>query len=269
MGSVNKPALTAREQVECLRRKGVQFNIMPEDEAEQYLMYQSNYFKVTAYRKNYPKHSAGENARKYISLEFAYLVDLATIDMHLRYQLVHMALDIEHHVKLQLLRALEAHGEDGYSIVSDYENSLSTEQQNAFKSEISRNNKNVYCGDIVQKYGSGFPVWALLEIIPFGRLVSFYKFCAARFNDQPMMKNFYLLRTCKEIRNAAAHSNCILNDLRANTASRKADMTVANALTATNGITKGSRKNRMSNARMQQIVTLFYLSAIRFRFWKR
>lgn len=254
----SKPILTAREQVEHLKQKGVKFNVMSEADAERYLTYQSNYFKVTAYRKNYPKHTDGENAGKYINLEFAYLVDLATIDMHLRYQLVHMALDIEHHVKLQLLRALEAHGEDGYSIVSDYMHSLSPQQQNTFQSEINRNNNNVYCGDIVQKYGSGFPVWALIEIIPFGRLVSFYKFSASRFNDTSMMKNFYLLLTCKEIRNATAHSNCILNDLRANTTNRKADKTVSNALTATNGITAGSRRNRMSNARIQQIVTLFY-----------
>ncbi len=72
---------------------------MDETAAKDYLVQHNNYFKLTAYRKNYDKHSAGENSDKYINLEFAYLVDIAVIDMYLRYRIVHMALDIEHHTK--------------------------------------------------------------------------------------------------------------------------------------------------------------------------
>lgn len=259
MSNNNKPILTTRQQVEHLHDKGVEFNIMSEDDAEQYLTYQSNYFKLAAYRKNYQKHTDGENIGKYINLEFAYLVDLATIDMHLRYQLVHMALDIEHHVKLQLLREMEIRGEDGYSIVSDYVQSLTPQQHLIYSDEIQRNVRNIYCGDIVRKYNNKFPIWALLEIIPFGRLVSFYKFFATRYNDRGMMNDHYLLLTCKEIRNASAHSNCILNDLRAGTVSHQTNLHVTNALVSAGGITRGSRKNRMSNARIQQIVTLLYV----------
>lgn len=259
MPSTNKPILTAKEQVEHLKQKGVQFNIMSEAEAEQYLINQSNYFKVAAYRKNYAKHPAGVNEGKYIHLEFAYLVDLATIDMYLRYQIVLMALDIEHHAKLQLLREIEARGEDGYSIVNDFTISLDPQQLKVFKDEINRNNKNVYCGDIVRKYNGHFPVWALLEVIPFGRLVSFYKFCAMRYNDQAIMDSHYLLLTCKEIRNAAAHSNCILNDLRSGHTAHRTNNSVTDALLSVDGITKGLRRGRMSNARIQQIVTLFYM----------
>lgn len=258
MPNINKPILTVKEQVKHLKEKGVLFNIMSEAEAEQYLINQSNYFKVTAYRKNYAKHPAGVNEGKYIHLEFAYIVDLATIDMYLRYQIVLMALDIEHHAKLQLLHEIESHGEDGYSIVDDFTKSLDRQQLKIFKDEISRNNKNVYCGDIVHKYKGHFPAWALLEIIPFGRLVSFYRFCALRYNDETMLHNFFLLLTCKNIRNASAHSNCILNDLRAKTTSRRTDTAVMNALSSVNEISVGYCKNRMSNARIQEIVTLFY-----------
>ena len=40
--------------------------------------------------------------------------------MTLRYTVVHLALDIEHHAKLQLMREAEAHNEDGYAIIKDY-----------------------------------------------------------------------------------------------------------------------------------------------------
>ena len=102
--TIKKPKLSLDEQIEHLKDKGILFNIMDESDAKKYLEQNNNYFKLTAYRKNYNKHPDGKNKGKYINLEFAYLVDMAIIDMRLRYQIVHMALDIEHHAKLQLLR---------------------------------------------------------------------------------------------------------------------------------------------------------------------
>ena len=68
-----------------------------------------------------------------------------------------MALEIEHHTKLQLLRMMDKFNEDGYKIVQDYLDSLEEKQRKICDSEISRNRGNIYCGDIVDKYDdSGF-----------------------------------------------------------------------------------------------------------------
>lgn len=257
--NISKPILSLDEQIEYLKGKGVLFDIMDESAAKDYLKQHNNYFKLTAYRKNYDKHPAGDNEGKYINLEFAYLVDIAVIDTRLRYRIVHMALDIEHHIKLQLLRRVEEHREDGYQIVQDYIDSLDEKQRNIFESEINRNRGNIYCGDIIGKYDDEFPIWAFVEIVPFGRLVAFYGFCAKRFADESMKDDFYRLLTCKEIRNASAHSNCILNNLKAGTAAHKTNASVTSALMEINGMNTKFRKNRMSNARIQQIVTLFYV----------
>ena len=40
---------------------------------------------------------------KYINLDFAYLQELSTLDMHLRKTILSMALNIEHALKTQLL----------------------------------------------------------------------------------------------------------------------------------------------------------------------
>ena len=256
---VVKIPMTVEGQIEHLKKKGVLFNIMNEESAKEYLTQHNNYFKLTAYRKNYDKHPDGENKGKYINLEFAYLVDLAVIDMRLRYRIVHMALDIEHHTKLQLLRMMDKFNEDGYQIVQDYMDSLSEVQRKNCDSEINRNKGNIYCGDIVDKYDGAYPIWAFIEIIPFGRLVAFYGFCADRFADKEMKNNFYRLLTCKEIRNASAHSNCILNDLKARTAAHKTNTAVTNELMMINDMNSNFRRNRMSNARIQQLVTLFYM----------
>lgn len=253
-----KPKLSLDGQIEHLKEKGVLFNIMDEAEARDYLGQHNNYFKLTAYRKNYDKHPAGENKDKYINLEFAYLVDIAVIDMQLRYRIVHMALDLEHHTKLQLLRKMDEYNEDGYQVVQDYIDSLDEKQRKIFDSEINRNKGNIYCGDIIAKYEGAFPVWAFIEIVPFGRLVAFYGFCADRFSDKSMKDTFYRLLTCKEIRNASAHSNCILNNLKAKTAAHSTNAAVTLELMKIKGMNTNFRKNRMSNARIQQVVTLLY-----------
>ena len=257
--TVNKPKLSVEGQIQHLKDKGVQFHIVSETEAVEYLTQNNNYFKLTAYRKNYEKHPDGQNKGKYIHLEFAYLIDIAVIDMQLRYQIIHMALDIEHHTKLQLLRKMDEYGEDGYEIVQAYIDSLNEKQRLIFESEINRNKGNIYCGDIIDKYDGEYPIWAFVEIVPFGRLVAFYGFCAERFADKDMKNNFFRLLTCKEIRNASAHSNCILNNLKANTVLHKTNAEVTAELMGITEMNTNFRKNRMSNARIQQIITLLYM----------
>ncbi len=255
---MDKPILTIDEQIEHLKSNGVRFTIMNEEAAKLYLSQHNNYFKLTAYRKNFDKHPDGENKGKYINLEFAYLVDMSIIDMKLRYLIVLAALDIEHHAKLRLLQRIEKYSEDGYQIVQDYISSLPNRQKEILDGEINRNKNNIYCGDIVAKYNGRYPIWAFIELIPFGRLISLYGFCADRFADKIMKRSFYLLLDCRQIRNAAAHSNCILNDLKPHTIIHSTDTAVIKALEGIPAMSKGFRKHRMSNARIQQLVTLLY-----------
>lgn len=254
-----KPKLSLDGQIEHLKEKGIAFTIMDEGNARNYLQNNNNYFKLTAYRKNYDKYPAGEREGQYIHLEFAYLKDLAVIDMHLRYRIVHMALDIEHHAKLQLLEKLDLYGDDGYECVTDYQESLSERQKSILDSEITRNRNSIYSGDIIAKYYNDFPIWAFIEVISFGRLVDFYKFVGAKYSDKEMTDNFYRLLTCKEIRNAAAHSSCILNNLHTGTAKHRTNNAVTRELSKIHGLSAPFRKLKMSNARVQAVVTLLYM----------
>ena len=111
---------------------------------------------------------------------------------------------------------------------------------------------------IIEKYDDAYPVWAFVEIITLGRFVDFYGFCAKRFADRDMMDNYYNLLTCKKIRNASAHNNCILNDLKARTSTNVTNASITTKLMTIQGMNMNFRKNRMSNARIQQIVILFY-----------
>ena len=73
-----------------------------------------------------------------------------------------------------------------------------------------------------------------------------------------MADEYFLLLSAKELRNAAAHSNCILNDLSPGTSHRQTNHVVNSELSKIPSITKGIRRRKMSNSRIQQIITLLY-----------
>lgn len=255
---MEKRKLTVAEQVRHLREKGVQFHIIDEAAAQVYLEENSNYFKLASYRKNYQKHPGGPKEGQYVRLEFAYLVDLAEIDRELRYLILQMALDIEHHVKMALLKLVENSAEDGYTIVRNFEESLDARQREILHGEIARNRNNTYCGDLVRKYEHEMPIWVFVELIPFGRLISLYKFCGERFQRRDMQTMFYCLRDCRELRNAAAHSNCVLNDLKHGGA-RRPSVLVSAELENIETLSITLKRSRMGNERIRQIITLLYM----------
>jgi len=85
MGRIDKPKMTSKALVAKLRdEKGVSFKYVTEDKAEKYLAKVNNYLRTAAYRKNYQKYQNGASKGKYIDLDFAYLQELSTVDMHLR-----------------------------------------------------------------------------------------------------------------------------------------------------------------------------------------
>lgn len=250
--------LSPQEQVRYLKAKGVQFVEMDEAAAKTYLQYCNNYFKLTAYRKNYAKHPGGAKAGQYVGLDFAYLVDLAEIDRKLRYEVLQLSLGIEHHAKLAVLRLLEQQGIDAFGIVDDYVRQLNETDRRILEGEMARNRHNVYCGDMVQKYEGHYPVWVFLELISFGKLISFYKYCGERFQKREMVQEYRYLQSCRLARNAAAHNSCMLNDCRTGSAKYYQGGDFARALAAVPTLSKTARKARMSNARVQQLAVLLY-----------
>ena len=118
---MKKPMLSVDELIQHMKEKGILFKEMDENDAKQYLHKNNNYFKLTSYRKNYTKYTTGTHKDKYEHLDFAYLVELARIDVQLRHTILSMCLDIEHFLKVMLIRAIEQDAtEDGYSIVLEY-----------------------------------------------------------------------------------------------------------------------------------------------------
>ena len=263
--SPRKVWLTPAEQIAHLKSKGVRFELISELDSVRYLAKNNNYFRLRSYRTGFAKVEEGRRAGEYAKLDFEMLKDLSIIDMRLRYVMLPMTLDVEHFAKVNLLGKIEASGEDGYAVVSDFlakydRPGKGGEVGNMVKDEIARGESSPYVASLVAKYPDfEYPAWAFLEVIAFGTFAYFYKFCAERFCDRDMLDDFYLLQSVKGMRNACAHNNCVINDMTAGKPRHKARFAVTKALGKVAGIGADQRKSKMSNERFQQIVTTLYM----------
>lgn len=255
---------TASELIEHAARKGITFNHTTTEKAADYLQHNNYYFKLSSYRKNFPKNQQNQ----YINLDFSELIDLAIIDSYLRILILKLALNIEHFSKVYLLASLEkCDNANATQIVNSYLASKPDKRQEQIKEELQRSVSSPYCKDLYNKHHlPNIPVWAFIEIIPFGTFIDFYQFCSKQFPHNIALNFYYLLLETKKIRNAAAHNNCIINDLRAPNKNKKSTTHKSNfQMTrdlASLGITKQSRKTKLSNLRTYQIITCLYAHKI-------
>ena len=268
-----KPMLTVDNLIVHLQEKGVLFTIMSAKEANAYLTQNNNFFKLTSYRKNYLPYTNGPKAGKYENLEFAYLIELARIDVEVRHILLKMCLDIEHFLKVRLISFVETltqndSGEDGYKIVLNY---ISDIHQTSFGEQatnmarraskiannLRNNTSNPYCGDLITKYKNEMPIWAFVEIISFGDLLKMVEFCMDNYGMN-LPVDIGSLDRVRQIRNATAHNNGIINDLRASNCASKTPSYITKYVSSAS-IGKVMRDKKLSNARINQIVHLFYV----------
>ncbi len=257
----SKPKLSVEEQIKHLNSKGVTFSLCGERNATRILSEKDHYFRLAAYRVLFPKRIGGVHDGEYAGLDFGHLVDLADIDKELRGFLLPLTLDVENAAKTKLVERITVSPlEDGYSIFADYLTHLNHADRNRRKGEVSRLSNDAYLGPLVARYPIDMmPAWVFLELSSFGAFADFYLFCANRWEDTSMKKEHYLLRCSNALRNAAAHSSAIINGFSANSPESpiRTPNEVALALEKA-GINKRSRRSKMKNIRIQQIVILAY-----------
>lgn len=246
------------ELVGHMKDKGIKFDIVSEDEAKAFLENRNYYFKLSAYRTNYPKCGldAGKGrAGQYQNLDFAYLQELSSIDKYLRYYVMEMCLDIEHAIKVRLVDSVTKDGEDGtedgYRIVQEYLKNPDRFAKKKSSGGTSKDGLNIlrninyhksgeYCRDLYNKYYPYFPVWVFVELISFGDLMRFVAFYDEYSKHQHRSgidkaqgkvskddviygdvrkKDLHedilipgkFMNVIRDLRNAAAHSNCLIN----------------------------------------------------------
>ena len=251
-----KNMLSVDEQIAHMKRKGITFNVMSEDQAKTFLANNNYFFKLSSYRENYVKCDTGKREGQYTKLDFAYLRELSTLDMHLRYLLVEMCLDIEHAIKVRLLDKVEKNPrEDGYEIARRF---LAKETGFRTLKKIQSHKSGEYCKDLIEKYYPYFPVWVLVEIISFSELLYLCSTYAEVYGDE--IVNNKLMNTVRDIRNASAHSNCLMNHMTEKLdETKQPDCVITQFVKGIPGISDSSRRNNLSCSFVYNMVTLLFV----------
>ncbi len=247
-----KILLTSEELIKHMEDKGITFNLISRSDAKEFLENNNYYMKLASYRSNYKKRKTGKRAGQYIGLDFAYLRELSTIDMRLRYIIFQMALDIEHYMKVRFLKEIENNPEeDGYKIIQKF-----IAKDNNFKDlkKIQAHKASAYCKDLIDKYYPYFPAWVFVELISFGELAFLCNFYSDFYGVD--IWDRILLNSVKDIRNACAHSNCLINNLVPG--NNVAHQSVVNRVKQIKSISEASRDKKLSNKCIYDFVCLIY-----------
>lgn len=252
-----KEKLTIEEQISYMRDHcGIVFTLCSEETAEKFLNESTYFFKVKAFAKNFQKDSV---TQKYSNLDFAYLRELSTLDAHLRKEILAIALDVEHFLKVGLIREFSKAPkveQDGYDIISRFFIVFPN-----VKAGIVEKAQNSYCRDLVEKMESeGYAIWNAIEVLSFGQFTLLYRLYSENNNDWNK-KVCNLLFPVKSIRNAAAHNNCILNSLQHPYYSKiTPSIQVETFVSTVPSLKKSkSRKTKLSNPVIHDFVALLYL----------
>ena len=266
----DKPKQTAPQLIAKMKSKGITFKYTAEEKAAEYLTNKNNYLRTAAYRKNFQKYNNGANIGKYISLDFSYLQELSTIDMHFRFLISKMCLDIEHDLKVRMLKDIETDpSTDGYDIVNTFLN-----QNSYIVGKLEATSASPFTSDLIHKYFTiqrvynpqkrknenkitdytDCPVWVLLEMLTFGDFIKFYEFYySARIYTKISSP---IINLVKSLRNGAAHNNCILADLAHGTS--RAPGEISRAIAQISSINKNQRQKKLSCRPMLEFVALLY-----------
>ncbi len=247
-----KIKLTIDSQIEHLMAEGVQFNIMSIEEASDFLMNKTYYFKLKSYIKNYRRSNNG----KFSNLEFAYLVELSVLDAHFRSKVLDLCLSIEHQLKTMIMRSItENEQEDGFSIIQELfetdpqikddilrkTNSASFDLRSHYVDEIPvwvflelcsytiiqelfetdpqikddiLRKTNSASFDLRSHYVDEIPVWVFLELCSYSSLIKLFSLYYEKVDSKVCKNLIPLIYSSKYLRNAAAHNSCLLNSLR-------------------------------------------------------
>lgn len=267
----DKPKQNSSQLIAKMKNNGITFHYTSEEKAINYLLDKNNFFRTAAYRKNYQKYNNGLNIGKYIALDFSYLQELSTIDMHFRFLISRMCLDIEHALKVQMIKDIEHDSTtDGYDIVYIF-----LKQNSYIIHKLSATSVSPFTGNLIKKYFTlqqtynskkknfenqitaydDCPAWVLLELLTFGDFMRFYQFYYSSRSTAKI--NFSILNLIKSLRNASAHNNCILADL--SQGSSQPPKQISYTIAQIPSINKNQRRKKLSCRPMLEFVSLIYV----------
>lgn len=201
------PKLSIPQQIKNMTDKGITFSICKDADARRFLAEHNYYFKIKAYAHNFDTYNDTPKKGQYINVDFAHLRDLSGIDAHFRKIILTMCVDLEHFLKVRMLNDFNMVDEDGYEIVQELFN-----RQPELKGQIESKENTSTCHNIIKKHRNNWAIWNVIELMSFGPFIELYRLFYERNNFSNNGSGY--LFPIKMLRNAAAHNNCLINQMR-------------------------------------------------------
>lgn len=199
----SKPKLSFEGLLDKFAEKKIEFGSYSKEEIISYLRERSYYYKISSYRKNFPKLPQNQGYNK---LTFNHLVISANLDVRLREYLMNLTLDIEHATRTRLMTIMTDMDEiEGYKIVEDFQD----EHPERFAEVLERFRHNDYKQDMFKKR-TQISVWVLMEIVDYGTLIQFLHFFVTKYPNIPEKLYTHQHKFIKNIRNSCAHNDVFL-----------------------------------------------------------
>ena len=130
------------------------------------------------------------------------------------------------------------------------------------KDKILLKKDNSYCEDLINKLDNeGYALWNLIEIVSFGDFIDLYRLFYEKYPDALSGHNYtYPMYNIKSLRNAAAHNNCILNQLSKQKGSdARQNKKIITFVSKIGEIGRTQRINCMNRQAVHDFVTLLYV----------
>ena len=270
--NLEKQKMTSAEIINYMKNNlGISFNKMTDKEAELFLKTKNNYMRTASYRKNYEKYQLGKNKGKYINLDFDYLIEFSKIDAKLRYLVCKISLDIEHSIKVAILSDIEEAEDDGYTLIGNF-----LSKYKYILKKIKNNRKSEYTGGLISKYmdfsdsinetneeikyEGRCPAWVFVELLSFGDLMRFYTYYYHDVNNKTgrNVVSVKMLNSLKSLRNAAAHNNCLLINLKGSRNTKPSDFFLKE-IRSIDGVTKSACTKKLSSRIIMEFSILMYI----------
>lgn len=206
-----------------LERFGISFTNTSTEEARNFLTTNTYYQKLRSYLGRTPEEG------EFAGLDFEDLVELSKIDFSLSRQVLTLALSIEHALKIQIWHLVESEEADFLQKCLDqidrewvdrwkakpHKSSKRKKPPKFSKLKIQTTDYSRAYLDAPSKYKTEWPnvlnceLWELLESLLFGQVIDLYDTALQEGESKKGIPRHYLKRI-QELRNAAAHENCLL-----------------------------------------------------------
>ncbi len=201
------PKLTVSEIISyCKETLGITFNLKSEEDAAVFLAKHNYFFRLKQYADFGEKTKSG----KFTNVDFGQMVELSTIDMFLRKIILKMTLDFEHYLKVKIINdSQENPADDGYAVVQNF---LEIHKKFQYVVENINSTTTYYNRQLFDNYKETPSVWSMVELLSFSDFIDFYAHYYKYFN----LKCEYTphFDSVRRLRNAAAHNNCMLSNLK-------------------------------------------------------